>query len=90
MNKYLGEQTSRRWVDPVPTSQQQTAKMNRERLAVAEPAAITEEVAKKAIAVRENMARLRELRLAKEAETARTEIATGSQSAKAKPKKRFR
>jgi hypothetical protein len=39
--------------------------------------------------VRQNMARLRELRLAKEAETVQTEIATGNQSAaaKTKPKK---
>jgi hypothetical protein len=89
MNKYVGKQNSRRWVDPAPTSAQ-TAKMNRERLAVAERAAIMDEVAKKEIAVRENMVRLRELRLAKEAETARTEIATEKRSATAKPKRRFR
>jgi hypothetical protein len=77
--KYLGE--------PIF---QQTAGMNRQRLAVTERAAILEDVAKNEISVRENMARLRELRLAKEAETVRTEIATGNQPAKAKPKKRFR
>jgi hypothetical protein len=49
-----------------------------------------EEEAKKAIAIRQNMARLRELRLAKEAQTVQKEIATVNQSAKAKPKKRFR
>jgi hypothetical protein len=49
-----------------------------------------QEEEKKAIAVRQNMARLRELRLAKEAQEVRTEIATGNQPAKAKPKKRFK
>ena len=44
-----------------------TAKMNRERLARAEREAIMEEEAKKAEAIRKNMVRLRELRLAKEA-----------------------
>jgi len=44
-----------------------TAKMNRERLARAESEAIMEEEAKKAEAIRKNMVRLRELRLAKEA-----------------------
>jgi hypothetical protein len=49
-----------------------------------------EEEAKKAIAVRQNMARRQELRLAKEARTVQTEIATGNKPQKAKPKKRFR
>jgi hypothetical protein len=49
-----------------------------------------EEIDKKAAAVRMNMARLRELRLAKEAQEVRTEILTGNQPAKSKPKKRFR
>jgi len=44
-----------------------TAKMNRERVARAEREAIMEEEAKKAEAIRNNMVRLRELRLAKEA-----------------------
>jgi len=69
-------------------SSRQTAKMNRERLAVTERPAILDEEAKKAIAVRENMKRLRELRLAKEALEVRTEISTDNQPAKAKP--RFR
>lgn len=77
MNKYV-DQSSR-----------QTAKMNRERLAV-ERAAVMGEEEKRAIAIRQNMARLRELRLAKEAQEVRTEISTGNQPAKAKPKKRFR
>lgn len=78
MGKYLG--------DPTP---QQTAKMNRERLAVAERESIMDEVAKKTVAVRENMARLRELRLAREAETVRTDVAAASQPAKARPKRRL-
>jgi hypothetical protein len=76
--KYLGE-----------TSLPQSAKANRDRLFV-DRAAILDEEAKKANAVRQNMARLRELRLAKQAETVRTEIATENQPAKVKPKKRLR
>jgi hypothetical protein len=75
MNKHVHE-TSR-----------QTAKMNRERLAV-ERAAVMDEEEKKALSVRENMKRLRELRLAKKAQEVRTEISTGNQPAKSK--KRFR
>jgi hypothetical protein len=67
----------------------QTAKANRERL-FSQPATILEEEAKRATAVRQNMARLRELRLAKEAQEVRTEISTGNKAAKPKPKKRFR
>ena len=59
-----------------------TAKMNRERLARAESEAIMEEEAKKAVAIRNNMARLRELRLAKEAQEVRTEISTSNQTKK--------
>jgi hypothetical protein len=69
---------------------QQLAKTNRGRLATVQREAVMEEEAKKADAVRTNMARLRELRLAKEALAVRTEIATGNKPAKAKPKKRFR
>ena len=64
--------------------------MNRARLAAAEREAIMVEEAKKAKTVRENMARLRELRLAKEAQEVRTEIAKENQSAKTKQRKRFR
>src|SRR6516225_8362121 len=67
-------------------SSRQTAKMNRERLASLERPAIMEEEAKTAIAIRQNMARLRELRLAKVAQTVQKEIATINQPAKAKPK----
>jgi hypothetical protein len=76
--KYLGE-----------SPPAQSAKANRDRLFV-DRAAILDEEAKRATAVRQNMARLRELRLAKEAEAVRTEIAGGNQPSKAKPKKRFR
>ena len=78
MNKYLG-------ADPAP----QSAKANRDRLFV-DRAAILDEEAKKANAVRQNMARLRELRLAKEAQELRTEISTGNHPTRPKPKKRFR
>src|SRR6516165_9444418 len=78
MNKYPGESPS------------QSARMNRQRLAPLERPAIMEEIDKKAADVRANMARLRELRLAKEAQEVRTEISAGNQPTKAKPKKRFR
>ena len=78
MNKYPGESPS------------QSARMNRQRLAPLERPAIMEEIDKKAVDVRANMARLRELRLAKEAQEVRTEISAGNQPTKAKPKKRFR
>ena len=77
MNRYLDE------------SSRQTAKMNRERLASLERPAIMEEEVKTATAIRQNMARLRELRLAKEAQTVQTEVPADNQPAKAKSKKRF-
>jgi hypothetical protein len=49
-------------------SPEQTAKINRQRIASYAGARALDEVAKQALAVRKNMARLRELRLAKEAE----------------------
>ena len=70
-------------------SSRQTAKMNRERLAPLERPAIMEEIDKKAADVRTNMARLRELRLAKEAQEVRTEISTGNQPTKVKRRRRF-
>jgi hypothetical protein len=66
-----------------------TAKMNRDRLARTEREAIMEEEAKKAVAIRNNMARLRELRLAKEAQEVGTEIPANNEPKKAKPKGRF-
>jgi hypothetical protein len=53
--------TSKAWSPPPPLSREQTASMNRQRLAVAERAGVMEEAEKEATAVRENMARLREL-----------------------------
>ena len=69
--------------EPPPS---QSAKANRQRLAPQERPAILEEIDKSASDVRRNMARLRELRLAKEAQEVPTEISTGNQPAKSKPK----
>ena len=68
-------------------SSEQTARMNRARLASAHRAAVMEAEEKKAIGVRENMARLKELRLAKEAEHILQQVATGA-TPKAVPKKK--
>jgi len=65
------------------------ARLTRKRLAAEEGAKALEEVAKKAVDVRANMARLRALRLAKEAEEVRTEISPNNQTNKTKPKRRF-
>lgn len=73
--------------DPSP---EQIAKVKRQLLVREDSSRAMEDAASKAAAVRENMARLRALRLAKEAETARTEIAKGNQSPNARRKKRFR
>ena len=64
-------------------------RLTRKRLAAEEGAKALEEVAKKAVDVRANMARLRALRLAKEAQEVRTEISTSNQTSKTKPKRRF-
>ena len=56
---------ARKTSDPSP---EQLAKINRQRVDREDWARALEEVAKRDIAVRRNMARLRELRLAKEAE----------------------
>jgi hypothetical protein len=64
------------------SSSRLTAKMNRDRLAVPDRPTIPEEEAKKGIAIRQNMARLRELRLAKEAQEIRAEISTGNRPTK--------
>jgi hypothetical protein len=64
-------------------------RLTRQRLAAEEGAKALEEVAKKAADVRANMARLRELRLAKEAQEIRAEICAANQS-KPKPRKRLR
>jgi len=62
---------------------EKAAKENRLRVFRAEGAQALEDAASEAIAIRKNMARLRELRLAKEA-------ATAGNDPKAKPKKRSR
>ena len=51
-------------------------RLTRKRLAAEEGAKALEEFAKKAVDVRANMARLRALRLAKEAQEVRTEISS--------------
>ena len=63
-------------------------RLTRQRLAAEEGAKALEEVAKKAADVRANMARLRALRLAKEAQEIRAEILVGNRP-KPKPKKKF-
>jgi hypothetical protein len=68
--------------DPSPA---QTARENRLRLAKEEGVRAMEESQRQALAVRKNMDRLRELRLAKEADAIRQQIATGIPP-KAKPK----
>jgi hypothetical protein len=71
--------------DPSPA---QAARENRLRLAKEEGARAMEEAQRQALAVRKNMDRLRELRLAKEAEATREQIATGAPpKAKKKAKK---
>ena len=62
------------------------ARANRLRLAAEERERAMEQATKEAIAVRKNMARLRELRLAKEADTIRQQIAAGNEP-KGKSKK---
>ena len=66
--------------DDQERSLRQAAKMNRERLAVAHREVVMDEEAKRAADIRQNMARLKELRLAKEAHELRADP----------PKKRFR
>ena len=60
-------------------SPEQTARLERQRLAAEDGAKALQEVAERSVAVRENMARLRALRLAKEAKAVRTRIATENQ-----------
>jgi len=70
-----------------PDDTSKLARANRLRLAAEQSARAMEEVTKEAIAVRKNMARLRELRLAKEADQIRQQIAIGS-APKGKSKER--
>jgi hypothetical protein len=61
-----------------PDDASKIARTNRLRVGSEEGARAMEEVTKEAIAVRKNMARLRELRLAKEADAIRRQIAAGN------------
>jgi hypothetical protein len=65
------------------------AKANRERLAVAHREVVMQEEANRAVDVRQNMARLKELRLVKEAQEAGTAISKASQHPAPK-RRRFR
>ena len=68
---------------------EKAAKENRLRVFRQEGAQALEDAANEAIAIRKNMARLKELRLAKEAATIREQIAAENDP-KARPKKRPR
>jgi hypothetical protein len=72
-----------------PDDASKIARANRLRLAAEEGARAMSENTKEAIALRKNMARLRELRLAKEADTIRRQIAAGNDP-KAMRKKRLK
>jgi hypothetical protein len=63
---------------PGDQSAAQLARASRMRLAAEDGARAMEEATKDAIAVRKNMARLRELRLAKEASAIKAQIAAGN------------
>lgn len=78
----MGNKTDGQAADPF-------AKAEKLRIARTDRARAMEDAEKDAIAVRKNMARLRELRLEKEAQTIREQISNSSTS-KAKPKKRFK
>ena len=66
-------------------SPEQAARLERQRLAAEDGAKALQEVASRAIAIRENMARLRSLRLAKEAQGVRAKILTKNRAAQVKP-----
>jgi hypothetical protein len=70
-----------------PTSPEKAARQERQRLAAEDGSKALQEASQRAIAIRENMVRLRALRLAKEAETARSKVAIDNQPARAKPNK---
>jgi hypothetical protein len=63
-------------------SPEQVARLERQRLAAEDGSKALKEVAERAVAVRENMARLRALRLAREAKAVQTQIATEDQRAR--------
>ena len=66
------------------------AKAEKLRIAKTDGARAMEDAEKEAIAVRKNMDRLRELRLAKEAQAIREQVSNGSSASKPKFKKRFK
>jgi hypothetical protein len=70
-------------------SPEQIARANRLRLAKEEGVRAMEDAQREAINVRKNMVRLRELRLAKEADGVRHQLATGT-APKAKRKQRWK
>lgn len=71
---------------PGDQSPAQLARANRMRLAAEEGARAMEEATKEAIAVRKNMARLRELRLAKEASAIQAQVAADTNTKKKRSK----
>ena len=70
-------------------SPEQIARANRLLFAKEEGVRAMEDAQREAINVRKNMGRMRELRLAKEADAVRQQLATGT-APKAKPKKRWK
>ena len=72
-----------------PLTPEQAAKLERQRRAAEDGSKAMQEAAARAVAVRENMARLRQLRLTKEAQEVRTKVAEPSPATN-KPKKRLR
>jgi hypothetical protein len=72
---------------PDDQSSAQSARANRLRLAKEDYARAMEDAQKEAVAVRKNMVRLKELRLAKEAEAASTTVLKDP-SIKTKPRRR--
>ena len=66
-------------------SPEQAARLERQRLAAVDGVKALQEVASRAIAIRENRARLRSLRLAEEAQGVRAKILTENRAAQVKP-----
>jgi hypothetical protein len=77
--------TSKKERVPSPES---LARANRQRTAFEEGLKAMAAIEQQSVAVRENMARLRALREAKEANTQKTELAAGTPKPKAKRKSR--
>ena len=76
-----------------PPTPEQVAKIERQRQAAEDAAQALKDAADKSVAVRENMARLRELRLAKEATDVHAKIpsanATPNLKVRSRPKNRM-